>query len=309
MKIQYLEQKNWTGKKRKVFDNIQVIVEDFKSQGYRMTLRQLYYQLVSKDIIPNKQSEYAKLSTLLTEARLYGLIDWDFIEDRIRVPKIHGQWQDIPHIVDSAIASYRRDRWQDQDNYVEVWVEKDALSGVLLPITEKYHVHLMVNRGYSSASAMHDSALRFRKQEKNGKQTFILYLGDHDPSGMDMVRDIQDRMQIFRSDVDVKRIALNMDQIKLFNPPPNPAKISDPRAKDYIDKFGGTSWELDALSPKDLTTLLDTEIPNLMDVDKYNYWCRLEQYEKEQLEQVAGDIDIDAIDENDLPSSEDEIND
>ena len=173
MKQQYLEPKNWSGKKREIFENIIRVVDDFSSQGYRMTLRQLYYQLVSQDIIPNRQSEYAKLSTLLTEARMYGLIDWNFIEDRTRVPKRHGQWDDINDIVQSAIKQYRRDRWNDQDNYLEVWVEKDALSGVLLPITEKYHVHLMVNRGYSSASAMHESALRFIEQEENDKQTHI----------------------------------------------------------------------------------------------------------------------------------------
>ena len=228
MKQAYLEPKRWTTKKQKVYNKIVEIVEEFQEQGYRMTLRQLYYQLVSRDVIPNLQPEYAKLSTLLTEARMYGFIDWDFIEDRIRIPKKHSEWDDIPDVVNSAINSYRRNRWQDQENYLEVWVEKDALSGVLEPITEKYHVHLMVNRGYSSASAMHDASIRFRNQESNEKKTFILYLGDHDPSGMDMVRDIQSRMNIFDSTVDVKRIALNMDQIEEFNPPPNPAKMSDP---------------------------------------------------------------------------------
>ncbi len=306
-KIQYLPRKNWSKTKRDVFEKIVEIVEEFQRQSYRMTLRQLYYQLVSRDIIPNHQKEYAKLSTLLTEARMFGLIDWDFIEDRIRVPKKHGEWDDIPDIVNSAIASYRRDRWQDQDNYVEVWVEKDALSGVLQPITEKHHVHLMVNRGYSSASAMHDSSLRFKIQERKGKTTYILYLGDHDPSGMDMVRDIQDRMEIFGSKVEVKRIALNMDQIEKFNPPPNPAKITDPRAAKYIEEFGATSWELDALSPKDLNILLDKEIQELMDIDKYNYWCRLEQYEKDQLVEIADTIDIESVDATELPDNEDEI--
>ncbi len=306
-KQKYLEPKNWTKKKRDVYEKIVQIVEEFQAQGYKMTLRQLYYQLVSRDIIPNQTKEYAKLSTLLTEARMYGFIDWDFIEDRIRVPKKHGEWDDIPDIVNSAIASYRRDRWQDQDNYLEVWVEKDALSGILQPITEKYHVNLMVNRGYSSASAMHDASIRFRIQERKGKNTFILYLGDHDPSGMDMVRDIQERMEIFHSKVDVKRIALNMDQIEKFSPPPNPAKITDPRASKYIEEFGATSWELDALSPKDLNILLDKEVQELMNIEKYNYWCRLEQYEKDQLVEIADTIDIDSVDDDELPNNEDEI--
>lgn len=274
-----------------------------------MTLRQLYYQLVSRDIIPNAQSEYSKLSTLLTEARMYGLIDWDSIEDRIRKPKKASEWKNIPDIVQSAIASYRRNRWIDQDNYLEVWVEKDALSGVLEPITRKYHVNLMVNRGYSSASAMHDASLRLKRQEQNGKTCYILYLGDHDPSGMDMVRDIKDRLTTFGCTVEVKRIALNMDQIQSFNPPPNPAKITDPRAKKYIQEFGETSWELDALSPRDLNELLDTEIGELIDREKYNQVCRLEEWERQKLSEVADEIEIDEDDADtlDLPNSEDEI--
>lgn len=307
MKQAYLEPKNWHGKKQLVFEKIKEIVEEFQSQGYKMTLRQLYYQLVSRDIIANDQKEYAKLSTLLTEARMYGLIDWDFIEDRIRVPKVNSQWNGIKHIVNSAIASYRRDRWNGQDNYIEVWVEKDALSGVLLPITQKYHVNLMVNRGYSSASAMHDASIRFRKQEAKGKISYILYLGDHDPSGMDMVRDIQERMEIFNSSVDVKRIALNMEQIETFSPPPNPAKITDPRAKDYISKFGETSWELDALSPKDLNELLDKEVQDLLDIELYNKICRQEEKEKDELVRVSGEIEEVDIDSDDLPVSDDEI--
>ncbi len=307
MKQAYLVPKNWSGRKRQVFEKVKEVVDEFQSQGYRMTLRQLYYQLVSRDVIPNLASEYAKLSTLLTEARMYGYIDWDFIEDRIRVPKKHGEWNDIDHIVRSAIASYRRDRWQDQDNYLEVWVEKDALSGVLQPITERYHVNLMVNRGYSSSSAMHDASIRFKREEEKGKSTYILYLGDHDPSGMDMVRDIQERMKIFGSKVEVKRIALNMDQIEEFNPPPNPAKITDPRANKYIAEFGSTSWELDALSPRDLNTLLDTHIQELMDIEAYNHWCRLEEHEKQELVRLSNEIDVSEVDEEELPESDDEI--
>jgi len=307
MKQQYLQQKNWTGKKRIVFDNIVTIVEEFQDQGYRMTLRQLYYQLVSRDIIANQQSEYAKLSTLLTEARMYGLIDWDFIEDRIRVPKKASEWGDINELVDNAISQYRRDRWIGQEYYIEVWVEKDALSGVLEPITRRYHVTLMVNRGYSSASAMHDASLRLREKEKEGKKTIILYLGDHDPSGMDMVRDIRERLGIFQSDVEVKRIALNMDQIDRFNPPPNPAKITDPRANKYIAEFGNTSWELDALSPRDLNDLLDNEIRDLLDIDLYNRVCRLEQFERDELSQVTETIDSENVTDDELPSSNAEL--
>jgi len=306
MKQQYLEPIRWKGKKKLIFEKVVQVVEEFQKQGYKMTLRQLYYQLVSRDIIENSKNEYQKLSVLLTESRMFGFVDWDFIEDRIRIPKKHGEWGNIQNIVVDAIHQYRRNRWYDQEHYVEVWVEKDALSGVLEPITEKYHVTLMVNRGYSSASAMHDSAIRFLNKENEGKTTHILYLGDHDPSGMDMVRDIEDRMRTFGSDVcnNVNRIALNMEQIEQFNPPPNPAKVDDPRAKDYIEQFGNTSWELDALSPKDLNDLLDDEIRKLLDIEKYNRICRVEEYERQQLTAVAEEIEIQDDDE---VQSEDEL--
>lgn len=307
MKQQYLEPKKWTTRKREIFEKIVTIVEEYQEQGYRMTLRQLYYQLVSRDVIPNQASEYAKLSTLLTEARMYGFVDWDFIEDRVRKPKKVAQWDSIQDIANAAVKQYRRDRWANQEYYVEVWVEKDALSGVLEPITRKYDVTLMVNRGYSSASAMHESAERFIEKEDGGKQTVILYLGDHDPSGMDMVRDIQERMQIFGSSVEVKRIALNYDQIKKFNPPPNPAKFSDPRASNYVAEFGRTSWELDALSPKDLNKLLKDELEQLLDIDAYNLVCRQEEFEKQQLDKLVGDIDIKEVDEDELPASDEEL--
>ena len=306
-KTKYLEQKNWSGKKRIVFNKIVEIVDEFQTQGYRMTLRQLYYQLVSRDIIANSKAEYAKLSTLLTEARMYGLIDWDFIEDRIRIPKMHGEWSSIESLMDSAVSSYRKRRWIDQDNYLEVWVEKDALSGVLEPITEKYHVSLMVNRGYSSSSAMHDASLRFRRQEAKGKTCYILYLGDHDPSGMDMVRDIRDRLNIFGCNVEVKRIALNMEQIEQFNPPPNPAKITDPRSTGYIEEFGNTSWELDALSPKDLNDLLDIEIGELIDKEKYNEILKIEDWEKTKIQEAGNQIDNEEYEQDDLSESDEAI--
>lgn len=290
-KIAYRDPKNLQAATRKLLGKITSVIEDYQSQGYTLTLRQLYYQLVSKDIIPNKTQMYAKLSSILTDARMCGQVDWDSIEDRVRVPKMKSQWENIEALVDSAIYSYRKDRHVDQENYIEVWVEKDALSGVLLPITEKYHVHLMVNRGYSSVSAMHDAATRFIEAQNEGKKSFILYLGDHDASGLDMIRDITDRLSEFGAEVEVMPIALTMEQIQEYNPPPNPAKITDPRAKDYIEKFGGVSWELDALQPSMLTKLLKDNLENLIDMEKYNQVVKEEVIEKRKLRELAAQID------------------
>jgi len=283
-KIAYREPKRWTGEVRKLLDKIIEIVEDYQNQGYTMTLRQLYYQLVSRDIIPNQQRQYAKLSRILTDARMEGLVDWEFIEDRIRVPKFPNQFDNIADAMNTITQVYRLDRWEGQDNYVEVWVEKDALSGVLEPITRKYHVHLLVNRGYSSVSAMHDSAQRIRQQEDQGKTAYVIYMGDHDPSGEDMVRDIQDRLNGFGCNAEVEKIALTMAQIRQYNPPPNPVKMTDTRAEGYRQEHGDESWELDALPPNVLVKLLTDRLDELIDQDKYDAIVRQEKLDKRKME-------------------------
>lgn len=247
------------------------IIDEYNEQGFKLTLRQLYYQLVSRDIIPNKQSEYAKISSILVKGRMAGQVDWDAIEDRIRVPRLPYYYHNVKDALLDTALSYRLDRQKGQKNYIEVWVEKDALSGILIKITGKFHVRLMVNRGYSSCTAMHDAAIRIQNALDNDyENAIIFYLGDHDPSGIDMVRDIQDRLDGFHVDAIVKKIALTMNQVKKFNPPPNPAKITDPRAKWYISQYGNTSWEVDAISPKDLLTLLTKTIKNNIDINLFN---------------------------------------
>ena len=287
-KIAYSRSKKFRRETRLLLEKITKVVDDYGDKGYRLTLRQLYYQLVSHDIIPNQQKEYAKLSRTMTDARMAGLIDWDMIEDRIRVPKKPSEFQNIADLVKAAIQSYRLDRWQNQENYVEVWVEKDALSGVLEPITRKYHVHLLVNRGYSSASAMHQSALRI--QENYDQRCVVLYLGDHDPSGVDMVRDIEDRLETFGCDIEIKKIALTMEQIEQYQLPPNPAKMSDPRSDKYVKKHGNQSWELDALTPETLNELLVTNIEELLDMDEYHAVMEREEEEKMKLVQLTEDF-------------------
>jgi hypothetical protein len=263
---------------------INEIIEEYAEEGYTLTLRQLYYQLVSRDIIPNKQTEYAKLSTLLVKGRMAGVVDWEAIEDRIRVPFLPYWVEDIEDAIRDTINQYRLNRQEGQDVYIELWVEKDALSGVLKRITSHYHINLMVNRGYSSCSAMHDAYKRLKRQEDAGKETHILYLGDHDPSGLDMIRDIRERLEEFGVNPEVRQIGLTMEQIKKYSPPPNPAKITDPRAKWYFEQYGKTSWEVDALNPKVLHTLVKKNVEELIDIDLFNSIIEREEQDKEKLE-------------------------
>lgn len=261
------------------------VIQEYQADGLRLTLRQLYYQLVTKNVIPNVERSYKNLSSLVTDARLAGMMDWDAIEDRVRQPSVPLEFENLQHRVDSAIANYRLNRWDGQENYVELWVEKDALAGVLQPIAHQYHVTMMVNRGYSSASAMYESANRFIEQKD--KNLVLLYLGDHDPSGEDMVRDVRDRLKLFNAPLDVRKIALTMTQVRRYNPPPNPAKVKDPRAEKYIEEHGAHSWEVDALPPRVLAQTIRTELNDLVDQGLVDEVIAREDKDKEYLRKAV----------------------
>lgn len=277
---------------RALINQANEIIEQYQAQGLRMSLRQLYYRLVAANIIPNAERSYKNLSNIISDGRLAGLIDWDAIEDRVRVPRMSSEWDSIKDLVDSALASYRLPRWKGQENHVELWVEKDAISNVLSPLTREFHVTLMVNRGYSSQSAMYESAQRFRandtidsgEREGESRNAILLYLGDHDPSGEDMVRDVESRLEMFGvENLTVKKIALTTAQVRQYNPPPNPAKITDPRAADYIAQHGPSSWEVDALPPDVLAQIVREELEAVTDMDLMNEVKEQEKLDKKEL--------------------------
>jgi hypothetical protein len=266
------------------------IIENYMQQGLRLTLRQTYYQCVVRNLFPNSEKSYKKLSALLSDARLAGLVDWNAIEDRVRVPVVPQEFKDLKELAEVALNAYRLPRWADQENYVECWTEKDAISGVLRPIAREFHVTMMVNRGYSSQSAMYDSAKRFMDAGDEGKSCKLFYLGDHDPSGEDMVRDIEDRLAMFGATVDVEKIGLTMAQVERYNPPPNPAKLSDPRSAEYVEKHGAVSWEVDALPPEVLNRLVRHSIEGVLDSDKMDAVKRREETDRKRLRKAVEEI-------------------
>lgn len=268
----------------------EAIVNEYKDQGLRLTLRQLYYQLVSRDLIPNTEKSYKSVGNILSQARLAGLIDWNAIEDRGRQPRNPPEYDNIQALVDAALWSYRLPRWEGQQKNVELWVEKEALAGVLQPLASEFHVTLMVNKGYSSQSAMYASAQRI---SKIGKDTIIFYLGDHDPSGEDMVRDVQDRLRLFLQgeiDLDVEKLALTTAQVRQYRPPPNPAKMSDSRARAYVAKHGRSSWEVDALNPSQLQKLIRDAFEEVIDQELMDEIMAREETDKAKLQKAAKKI-------------------
>ena len=299
MKQSFRDKLHLNKKNKELLETINEIIEEYSMEGYKLTLRQLFYQLVSRDIIPNEQKEYAKLSRLLTEGRMAGFVDWSAIEDRNRVPYIPYSVDDIEDAIEDTINQYRLDRQEGQNNHVELWVEKDALSGVLKRITQKYHIKLVVNKGYSSTSAMYDAYKRFSEKIEDNKKVIILYLGDHDPSGLDMIRDIHQRTCEFLigdsidplgddeiPNFQVRPIGLTMEQIKKFNPPPNPAKLKDPRGTGYIKKYGNVAWEVDALNPETLLELVKENVEELININLFNKQLKKEEKDKEKLREM-----------------------
>lgn len=255
------------------------IIADYKSQGFELTLRQLYYQFVSRDLIPNSQREYKNLGTIINDGRLAGLIDWNAIIDRTRNLVSPSTWNSPKEIVEACASQFRSDKWEDQTIRVEVWVEKDALVGVVEKACDRFDVPFFACRGYTSQSEMWSAAQRLAGYVDDGKDVLVIHLGDHDPSGIDMSRDIEERLHEFGCGaIEVKRIALNMDQVQQYNPPPNPAKLTDSRCRNYMEIHGDESWELDALEPKIIVEMIEDEISQVLDQDA---WDDAEQFEFE----------------------------
>lgn len=345
----------WTANKKTVIAQIVDIVNEYAADGYKLTLRQLHYQFVTNNWIVNHDSAYSKLGSILDDCRYSGLIDWNAIEDRGRVPHIHFEADDLADGLTTLKRQYRINRQAGQEVYLELWSEKDALSGILGRSTNKYHIHLVINKGYTSSSAVYAAYQRILKFILDGIKVKILYFGDHDPSGLDMIRDIRERLffflthggklneieyfkkvkkhgedmgyetlgdfldagygyqemyHLFKEKVnketpkfkkitddfhamrlkrylvdndlfEVVPIGLTMEQINEYNLPHNPAKVTDPRAKDYIKKFGSISWEVDALKAHVLTSIVESHVEQYIDMDLY----------KEKIAEETGDLD------------------
>lgn len=272
-----------------LIDTMSGILEEYASQGYVLTVRQLYYQMVARDHIPNNLRSYKRLVNHCANGRRAGLLDWAHLEDTARRTLYPPSWNSPADIVESAAAQFRIDRWQDQEWRVLVMIEKEALAGVFRNPCRQHHVRLYPNRGYTSLSYMYDVGRLLHSMAWQGLKVALVYFGDHDPSGMDMDRDIQDRLGMFSrwTEFDFRRIALTMEQINQYNPPPDPAKLTDSRASGYIAEYGTSSWELDALTPQVLVNLLDDVIMDYKDQDIWEETIDRENEMRSELEGFA----------------------
>jgi hypothetical protein len=319
--------KKFTPAHRVIIDSANDICEEYDQQGLSLTLRQLYYQFVARGLLPNRQEEYKRLGGIVNDARLAGELDWEYLVDRTRNLVAPATWASPDAILKASATSYTPDLWRDQHHRIEVWIEKDAGIGVIEAVCQDNQVPFFSCRGYTSSSELWAAAQRVGNHLVNGNRVTVLHVGDHDPSGLDMTRDIKERLALFltndwnrsphfrsrasryfdtvglnnkiREDMRetiretggeigngelpwrVRRIALNYDQVQQYNPPPNPAKTTDSRFVKYEEETGlHQSWELDALDPVVLQTLINDEIDNARDDDKWG--DVIEEQERDQ---------------------------
>ena len=258
------------------------IIEEYAAQGLALTLRQLFYRFVAKGLIENEAKAYKNFGNVIKDGRLAGLIDWDAIVDRTRNLRENGHYRDPATRIRLAAASYQIDKWARQSFRPQVWVEKDAAIGVVEEVCRRLDVPFFSCRGYNSTSEMREAGRRLEDWRKRGQTPIILHFGDHDPSGIDMTRDVEKRLGLFAGKkLRVERIALNWDQVERFSPPPNPVKKTDTRAKAYIARFGLSSWELDALDPATVADLIESTVARFRDE---NLWAEAVEEEEEGLD-------------------------
>jgi hypothetical protein len=264
------------------------ILGEYADQGFVLTLRQLFYQFVARQLIDNRQEAYDALGDTMTNARNAGRVDWDYIEDRTRDLQNYAAYSSLAEALKETADFYRRDLWATQAYRPEIWIEKSALIGVIEPACRRWRIPHIAVRGYNSVSELYVGGKRFARHAEQGYTPIVLYLGDHDPSGLDMGRNIREKLSLYaRVPIDVRRIALNRDQVSDLDLPPNPAKETDSRFDQYVEENGADCWELDALSPTVIDGLLEEAVSELVDEEAWDLALRREEREKIRLAGIA----------------------
>ena len=248
-----------------------------------MTVRQTYYQLVSRQVLENSIAAYKATCRALVAARKDGSIPWGWIEDRLRQPRHVSMWADLQNFTTTALRSFRLDVWGSQPHYFETWVEKDALSGIFEDALEPYGVTLNVGRGYDGWTSIKDAAERYRAD----REVTILYFGDFDPSGEDMVRSLRERLSWFGANVQIEKCALTREDIDRYGLPPNFTKTTDTRRAKFVAEHGDISVELDALPVDVLRERIVGAITERMDLDALSGVRATENLERARLRRAV----------------------
>lgn len=319
--------KRFSEESEQIIDLVDTVFTEYDADGYDVTLRQVYYVFIAKNWFPeswidveynrkeglpldtkNTVKNYKRFGDLVGDARLAGLLDWDVMKDRGRELVVNPHWDSPADMVRAAAEQFRLDCWEDQPVHIEVMIEKDALSNVFERVCSNLDIGLTANKGYCSLSAMYEAGKRLKAYGDRGKQLVVLYCGDHDPSGIDMTRDVRERLCMFSGyDVEVDRIALNMDQVRKLKAPENPAKVTDPRAKAYIREYGEKSWELDAIEPRALDALVTQTVKKYRNERLWKDVVARQAAGRMRIATIANELAAEyAADEQDEPQDDEE---
>lgn len=271
----------FTASSRPLVDAIVGIFETIKPP---LTVRQVYYQLASAGLVPLSRKGYRQAQRLLLRVREEGIVPWSYFADRARQVVKPSQWEDVQDFADTVGRAYRRDLWRAQPHHVEIWLEKDAMSGMVADITEPYGVGVHVCRGFSSATFVHEAAAALALLDK---PKFIYYLGDHDPSGLSIEKAVRERLESFGAAFKFYRLAVTLDDIAMFDLRPLEAKKTDSRYRRYVADHGTETIELDALPPTELRKRLTNAITAHIDTGEWERLRRVEEMEQETIRGLA----------------------
>jgi len=255
---------NW----KEIMDRACELIKEYNEESIRPTVRQIHYRLASEQVggYQNNKRCYKSLSEKLVKARMKGLIDWGGLADHVRYMLWTRLVPTVGELIEQATSSFGEDPWDAMGKRVVVWLEKDALAELIYHVVAGYYVPLAVSRGYSSWTFIYDN-LDILKSVLEVK---VFYLGDHDPSGLDIERFTKEAMRYFGINLELRRVALTYEQIQRYNLLPNPTKRADPRSKEYIIKYGDVCWELDALEPKTLQQIVRSAVESEIEPSIWN---------------------------------------
>jgi hypothetical protein len=260
----------------------EAIQAEFRRQEPPMTVRQMFYRMSATSQVEKTEGGYRQVQRALAEMRRDGVVPYEWIADNSRQVHVVQTWDSVGSILEAAADGYRRDPWEMLDEQVQIWLEKDALAGVIKPVTFKYRVPLYVTRGYSSLSYLHDAAEEMRDAEK---PIVIYHLGDYDASGRDAARAIRESLRddFDLADIEFHELAVTTEQIEEWGLQTRPAKQSDPRSKGW----GEIAVELDAIPPNRLRDLIDQAIQGHIDPQRWEASLQREVEERDRLQELV----------------------
>jgi hypothetical protein len=256
------------------------------AEQYPMTVRQVFYQATVRGLIPKTENGYQRIASALGQMRRDRMLPFSRLTDHTRWRRKPRTFSNVKDALAETARFYRKALWDDSGSYIEIWLEKEALAGVVLPVTSEYDVPLMIAKGYPSLSFLHEAASEMAEQDR---PCFVYQFGDHDPSGVDAARATEYGLRELApgAEIHFERVAVTPEQIAELRLPSRPTKTTDSRSRNWT---GGDSVELDAIRPDDLRGLVRRMIEDHIDQDRLDVLKVAEKSERDILFQLAGGV-------------------